>query len=339
MKTKGKIAVVCSQGLGDGLLTLIFSQNLARNGYKVSHFNNHTAQLAKLLPDIDAISYPDHETMMKSLQEYDVVLYDSGSFFGKRVLPNDHSKIPHNFIAFQVSRTKPRRMSDYNATLAYLKRHNNGHLIDLIKCNASLKQPGKHFYPVSEHISWFMQQVLGMQNIENKPKFLFPKSWRSNKHKKRILIHPFSSSDKKNWPIDKFIELAEKLASDGWEPVFTVAPNEKQALEPKIANRFTMPVFKNIGEVAKYYYESAALIGNDSGNGHLASAMGLPVLTIFNRWKPGYSWQPQWTTAIAVAPLISRSLAGQKWKNFLSVNKVHQRFQRLTHLHQQKTEN
>jgi ADP-heptose:LPS heptosyltransferase len=36
-------------------------------------------------------------------------------------------------------------------------------------------------------------------------------------------------------------------------------------------DEFELPLFNNIGDLASFIFESALMVANDSGNGHLAS--------------------------------------------------------------------
>jgi heptosyltransferase III len=86
-----------------------------------------------------------------------------------------------------------------------------------------------------------------------------------------IVIHPFSGSARKNWPRECFAELATQL---------------------------TLPVewahdrFESLFELAEWMAGARLYIGNDSGITHLAAAVGLPVLAIFQDSDPNI-WAPE----------------------------------------------
>lgn len=93
-------------------------------------------------------------------------------------------------------------------------------------------------------------------------------------------IHPFSGSARKNWPIDRFRELAARLAL----PVRWCAGPE-DAMED--AERF-----ENLSDLACWLASARAYIGNDSGITHLAAAVGTPVVAIFGPTDPAV-WAPR----------------------------------------------
>lgn len=92
-----------------------------------------------------------------------------------------------------------------------------------------------------------------------------------------------------------------------------------------------MPEFESVKSFAEYIYESAFLIANDSGSGHLASALGIPVLTIVTSpRKSMFRWRPGWGINKVIAPWFTFSLSGKRyWKQFLPVNRVYKTFIQL----------
>jgi heptosyltransferase III len=84
-----------------------------------------------------------------------------------------------------------------------------------------------------------------------------------------VAIQPFSASAKKNWPLERFRELAGQLDA----PVrWCVGPEEKLEGAEKI---------EDLWELASWLARARLYIGNDSGITHLAAAVGTPVLALF----------------------------------------------------------
>ena len=94
------------------------------------------------------------------------------------------------------------------------------------------------------------------------------------------VIHPFSGSAKKNWPLERFRELAARLAL----PVRWCAGPDKQ-LEAAVR-------FENLYDLACWLASARLYIGNDSGITHLAAAVGVPVVAIFGPTDPAV-WAPR----------------------------------------------
>lgn len=131
------------------------------------------------------------------------------------------------------------------------------------------------------------------------------------KYPKRIAIHPSSGAFEKNWDLAKFTRVATRLKQEGWDPVF-LARNDS----------ILCPTLE---ELASLLYESGSYIGNDSGPGHLASALNIPSLIIAQEeqlmrlWKPG--WRP---AALALPPkwVSNWKWTKRNWKKFISINKI-----------------
>lgn len=95
-----------------------------------------------------------------------------------------------------------------------------------------------------------------------------------------IVIHPFSGSVRKNWPLDCFRRLASHLAC---EVEWTAGPEE----ELKDAVRFC-----SLAELASWIRGTQLYIGNDSGITHLAAATGVRTLALFGPSSPE-TWAPR----------------------------------------------
>ncbi|MBV9224376.1 MAG: glycosyltransferase family 9 protein [Acidobacteriaceae bacterium] len=95
-----------------------------------------------------------------------------------------------------------------------------------------------------------------------------------------IVIHPFSGSKRKNWPLSSYRELASRLpCSVEW----TAGPEE----ELPEATRFS-----NLLDLARWIRGARLYIGNDSGITHLAAATGVPTLALFGPTAPEV-WGPR----------------------------------------------
>ena len=88
--------------------------------------------------------------------------------------------------------------------------------------------------------------------------------------------------------------------------------------------RFEMPQFESVGQLAEYIYESAAVVANDSGNGHLASFLGVPIITIYKKRNPKFHWRPDWgSPSSVVCPWMVIKFGEYRiWRFFVSVNMV-----------------
>ncbi len=97
-----------------------------------------------------------------------------------------------------------------------------------------------------------------------------------------IVIHPFSGNPRKNWPLERFREVAARIGHV--RPIFWCAGPEEQ-LEG--AERFD-----NLYDLASWLARSHLFLGNDSGITHLAAASGTRVVALFGPTDP-YVWAPR----------------------------------------------
>jgi hypothetical protein len=94
------------------------------------------------------------------------------------------------------------------------------------------------------------------------------------------VIHPFSGSPRKNWPLENYRRLAAAL------PVpcrWCAGPEEP--LEGAVR-------FDDLYELACWLASARLYIGNDSGITHLAAAAGAPVIALFGPTDPAV-WAPR----------------------------------------------
>ena len=109
-----------------------------------------------------------------------------------------------------------------------------------------------------------------------------------------ILIHPGAAFATKQWEPQKYAQLANQLAAQGYPVVFTIGPGETSVLEAVRQDcarvvRFLDPLsirrFSALASLCLLY------IGNDTGTTHIAAAQGKRITVIFgssdsNVWHP-----------------------------------------------------
>ncbi len=110
----------------------------------------------------------------------------------------------------------------------------------------------------------------------------------------RLAIHPGASEAQKRWPLQHFVTLGHALA-ERYEVCFIEPP--ELILGADIRAHFSVMTTGSLAELASRLSELDALIANDAGVGHLADALGLPVIAIFLSSEPRH-----------FAPFASREL-------------------------------
>jgi len=95
-----------------------------------------------------------------------------------------------------------------------------------------------------------------------------------------VVIHPFSGSARKDWPLERYRELASHLTL----PIrWCAGPDERFDGAVRIDNLY---------DLACWIRTSRVYLGNDSGITHLAAATGARVIAIFGPTDPAI-WAPR----------------------------------------------
>ncbi len=111
------------------------------------------------------------------------------------------------------------------------------------------------------------------------------------------VLHPFASAPEKQWPAERFCEIARYLKLWNITPVFLAAQHDNTTAFG------AHQVFQgSLGEAKNLLSKAIAFIGNDSGPAHIAAAFGVPSVVLFSTSNPAI-WGP-WRTdsEIVVAP-------------------------------------
>ena len=105
-----------------------------------------------------------------------------------------------------------------------------------------------------------------------------------------VVVHPGSGGRSKNWPIERFKELAIVLGMQGRDVTWSLGPAEQEnALNSSLAPALD-PM--SLTRLARHLAAARIYIGNDSGITHLAAAVGCPTIAIFGPTDPQV-WAPQ----------------------------------------------
>jgi heptosyltransferase III len=152
----------------------------------------------------------------------------------------------------------------------------------------SIHSAKKHFYSI---------RAISDKNMPH------PKIWLSEKEqsvanmvlsrtkgKKILAIGLGANFNGKIWPTNSFVNLANKL-NDYFDFVLLLGNKEDARKSPAFIEHYSKSVIDCAGhftllETAALLKKSDFFIGNDSGLGHMASALGIPSFTIFGVGNP-----------------------------------------------------
>jgi hypothetical protein len=295
-----KCAVFSCQGLGDGLISLVLSQNLHQNHFAPTTFHPSLSALQAWFPHLPIRPFPP----LEELERYDLFfLFYENSPRMRAVL--DACRERH-WGATRVLNPIATTRTDYPYWEGGRFDGRRTFVENLYRlCRDHFKFP---------HVT--------MQNGVAPPAHLV-----RGRYPNRVVLHPVSAKESKNWPKEKYLALAERLREEGYDPAFVVGPQEGEAWKGAYA--------LGLAELAACVYESGAMIGNDSGVGHLASCLGVPTLTICMSRSRSRFWRPGWGLGVVVTP--SPCIPNVKgcrwrdlyWKRWITVRRVLRAFRAL----------
>ncbi|MGF6763752.1 ADP-heptose:LPS heptosyltransferase [Paraburkholderia sp. GAS33] len=203
----------------------------------------------------------------------------------------------------------------------------DGEVCEIVRCEAF--QALRHMIDMIVAVA---RDNFGLADVTRHNGIAVPNWIRFRIHERRVAIHPTGSHVEKMWPRNKFLALVRKLVQRDFQPTFLVAPCERHTwlMDHEAAPR--LQSFDSLGDVAAWIAESGWFIGNDSGLGHLASALGVPTLSLFMRRGIARTWRPNWGHGAIVLPynlLLGGALKERYWKAALTDGRVLRSFDRL----------
>ncbi len=109
-----------------------------------------------------------------------------------------------------------------------------------------------------------------------------------------LAVHPWTSNPRKQWPVDQFRVLIQRLAQRADLTIAVIGGREEQAQTAWLveACRGTGRVFNLAGrcslwDLAALLKKVRVLVSNDSGPMHVAVAVGTPVVALFGTTEAG----------------------------------------------------
>ena len=302
-----KTAILCASGIGDGLLMMIAGHHLQEAGKDVTIFHSKAPALAPLFPHATFKLYPNN--------------YDFLTDFDRVFVQNDNSKLVWDLMRLREAGSL-----------------NNLVVIHPKSCRLATSRdytfdPRNTF---AGNMARICKEYLFMRYPSKANGLILPEGLETGIHFERVIIHPTSADPLRNWSASKYISLAQRVASMGFDPIFVMSESEKESWD---CNDFEVKTFNSLLDLAGFMHESGYFIGNDSGPGHLASNVGLPTLTISGNPKHVRIWRPNWSHGLVTTlkhPLPNFKGLGwpyrdQNWQKHVPIRRVMRHFKRLIH--------
>jgi heptosyltransferase-2 len=171
-------------------------------------------------------------------------------------------------------------------TKEYGQKHESEYALDLIRYLGIQAQDKTLFMPIKQESEKWVEVLFSQVGIKDSDKLL--------------IIHPTASCHSKTWPGERFAEAADKLAQKyGFKVVIVSGPKDLQQAGEVIKNMRSQALNlagkTSLSQLASLLRRCQLFISTDSGPMHVASALGVPVITIFGRSQAGLSpqrWGP-----------------------------------------------
>lgn len=295
-------AVFSTKGLGDGLIASVLANNLQINGATVTFFHPFLQGLQRWFPHLAIRPFPTTQELV----QFDAFffIYEQTPWM-QALLKHCEKLYPDQTAVLNPIATKNKDYAYYGVG----------------------KFEGDRTFV--DNILSFCRESLCLKLLTKSNGIQVPESCHAPRRHNRVILHPTSSREGKNWPKEKFIGLAELLVKRGYEPLFVLTKEE--GVHWHAANTLC---YGNLEELASCVASSGYMIGNDSGIGHLASCLGLPTVTICRSHKAAKFWRPAWARGTVVAPpwwipnIKLWRLRDKEWKRWVSVHQVFKSFEK-----------
>jgi ADP-heptose:LPS heptosyltransferase len=131
------------------------------------------------------------------------------------------------------------------------------------------------------------------------------------------IVHPGAASAARRWPAERFAAVARALA-DGGHTVAITGTSAERPLARSVAARAGLPVAAvlagatGLPGLAALVADAALVVSNDTGVSHLATAYGVPSVTVFGPVSPGL-WGPPEGIGPHIALWHGREWHGREW--------------------------
>jgi heptosyltransferase III len=152
-------------------------------------------------------------------------------------------------------------------------------------------------------------RVLGIDSIDPVPRLTLSSARPSPG---RVAIHPGSGSPMKNWPLNHWAQLLQKLMPSFDEVLLVAGEADTEtaaAIKPLIpADKLRLCVNRSLSDLVAELSQATLFVGHDSGVTHVAAATGIRTIALFGPTDP-IIWSPN-GDHVTVIQSPDRTMAG-----------------------------
>jgi len=302
-KTRLKVAILPSNGIGDALIFLQAVKGFKDHGYDVSIYHDSIKTLETKLSYLKI--YP-RKNLLKDYLSFDLIYtqYDDSKETKELIfLRKNHPSFYVFYPTHKKEKHGPLNTKDFASNPEKSMIEN-------------LKKSLNHFFSLStDH-----DKILDLNYKNHRIKT------------KRVVIHAFSTEPKRMWPLKKYLALAYKLKKLGLSPYFIMSPEEQK----KFSHPVSTKSFNSLADLSEFIHESGFFIGNESGPSHMASLLNIPSIVIAQDHKRMKLWKPDFYPVHVITPpswipnFKGLRLRQDHWEWFISTNTILAQFKKLT---------
>ena len=309
-----KCAIISTNGLGDGLIALVMSNNMYLNGWQVDTYHDgNLDQLQNWFFHLPIKPYPN-ESLSDFFNKYDkiFVYYSEAISFIKDVIKFGKDKRKKDTIVLSPSFSRNYGQQAFYEDAYFLPN-----------------------LPYADNIKLFCERILHLKTTTKENGMKNPYQLTHRKNACKVIFHPEAAKNGRKWGKERYVKLAINLMKDGYTSAFIVSPKERYYYEDIERYGIELRSFDSFDKLASFIYECGYMVGNDSGIGHLASSLGLATLTLSRSKRTTDLWRPAWGSNIVLYPsywvpnIKIFRLRDKHWQKFISVKKVKGNFKKL----------
>ena len=166
------------------------------------------------------------------------------------------------------------------------KKHELDYTLELLEAAGIQAKDKELFVPLHEENVLKAEKLLSEHHVGNDVTL--------------VAVNPGASCASKRWPAGNFAEISDKLAEKYKARILLISDSANREFADKMAAKMKYEPVNlagrtSVGDMAALISKCKLFISNDSGPVHIASAVKVPVISIFGRNDTGLSpkrWGP-----------------------------------------------